>query len=178
MASGKDALWYHEDDYCMIELTPKENIKALNDESEIINAKSKENFDGYGFTDIHVISDEKIGLDIRQISPVTLDEIVNKTGIQKASSVATGYSTHREGRKNTFGFGAGYAAIYYSVKGGTVDRIWFTNLSSLDKEKVIPCLNEIGEKWNLVLMDWFQTKVVELSDRNEIEIYLKGPDEN
>ena len=170
-----DTLFYHEDDYCMIELTPKENIQALKEESDTINAKAEKNFDGNGYKDIHVIKDDRVKLDIRKINPTDLEKIIDKTGLKKAALVTTGYGqTYREESKNTFGFGKDYSVIYYSVKDNVVDRIWFTNPSSLDKQKTVSCLSEIGKKWDLVLMDWFQTRIVDLSDKNGIDKYLRG----
>jgi hypothetical protein len=168
-----DTLFFHEDDYCMIELTPKENIQALKDESDTINAKAEKNFDGNGYKDIHVIKDDRVKLNIRKINPNDLEQIINKTGFQKAAIVTTGYGqTYREERKNTFGFGKDYSVIYFSVKDGSVDRIWFTNPSSMDKEKLTSCLSEIGQKWDLVLMDWFETRIVNLADKKDIDKYL------
>lgn len=170
-----DTLFYHEDDYCMIELTPIENIASLTEESETINAKSEKNFEGSGFSDIHIIKDDRVGIDVRKITPEDMEQIINKTGFKKAAIVTTGYGqTYRERPGNTFGFGKDYAAIYFSTKKGYVDKVWFTNPNSMDEEKLTLCLSEFGEKWNLVLMDWFQTRIVNLADRKDIDKYLRG----
>ena len=168
-----DTLFFHEDDYGMIELTPKENIEDLKNESDTINAKAEKNFDGHGYKDIYVIKDDRVKLEIRKINPGDLEQIINKTGFKKANVVTTGYGqTYREVQKSTFGFGSDYSVIYFSVKAGNVDKIWLTNPNSMNKEKIISCLQEIGQKWNLVLMDWFQTRIVNLADKNDIDKYL------
>lgn len=169
-----DTLFYHEDDYCMIELTPIENITSLKEESETINAKTKKNFDGKGFSDIHIIKDDRVGIDIRKISPDSLEQIISKTGFPKAAVVTTGYGqTYREQVGNAYGFGKDYAVIYFSTKNGYVDKIWLTNPRSMNEEKIILCLSELGDKWNLVLMDWFQTRIVNLADKEDINKYLQ-----
>ena len=171
--TGGATLFFHEDDYCMIELTPKESIQALRQESDIINAKAEKNFDGNGYKDLHIIKKDPVKLGARKINPNDLEQIINKTGLNKAAKVITGYGQeYREVCKNTFGFGKGYSVIYFSVKDGSVDRVWFTNPSILDKDKLISCLSEIGQKWDLVLMDWFQTRIVNIADKKDIDKYL------
>lgn len=168
-----DTLFYHEDDYCMIELTPRENVQALKEESDTISVLADKNFHGGGYKDMHVIKENRVKLHVRKISPADLETIIDKTGFKKAFVVTSGYGqTYREKKRNTFGFGKGYAAIYYSVRDNVVDRIWFKKIRSLDKQKTVSCLSEIGEKWDLLLMDWFKTRMVDLSDNMDIETYL------
>ena len=73
---------------------------------------------------------------------------------------------------NTIGFGKDYSALFYSYKNEIVENIWMINVWDIDNTKVCYALNEIGEKWNLLLMDWEQLYLVDLKNKNEIEMYL------
>lgn len=170
-------LFYHEDDYCMLELTPIENLNWLKQELDNANEFSEKHFDGYGWTKMYVIKEQAVKLSSRQISTDKLIQIINETGFQKASAVTTGYGqTTREDCPNTFGFGKDYSAVYFSTRQYNVDKIWFTNLFALDREKVIDMLHDIGKEWNLVLVDWFKHSVTSLADKEAIKNYFDHDD--
>ena len=171
--SDEMTLFYHEDDYCQVELSPKENLPLFQRESDEINDLADKSFDGHGYKDNYARSDNRIGLRERKINPVELEKIIAAIGLDKASKVTTGYGqTYRKTRKDTIGFGKNYSAIYFDLKDNVVTHIWMTNHFSMEKEKLIECLFDLGQKWNLLLMDWNQTVPVDLSNKNEIENYL------
>ncbi len=166
-------LFYHEDDFCRIELKPIENIKWLSQELTDLDNFSEEIFASYGWTKMYVPKSDQIKLLSRKINPNKLLEIINKTGFTKATTVTTGYGqTTREDCPSTFGFGRNYSAVYFSTMFDLVDHIWFTNLFSLDREKTIQLLHEIGKEWNLILVDWQNHRLVSLADTNEIKNYF------
>jgi hypothetical protein len=169
----KGTLFYHEDDYCQIELSPMENLTLFQGESKKINDLADKSFDGYGYTDIYVRNDNRIKLEERKIDQNELEAIVRAIGLDKATKVITGYgTTYRENCKNTVGFGKDYSAIYFDFKEEIVGHIWLTNHFSMDKQKLVDCLLQLGQKWNLLLVDWNQTITVDLTNRDEIEKYL------
>jgi hypothetical protein len=166
-------LFYHEDDYCMVELTPIDNLNWLKQELNNASESSEKHFDGYGWTKMYVIKEHAVKLYSRKINPDRLLEIIRKTNFTQAPAVTTGYgSTTREDCPNTYGFGEGYSAIYFSTMFDSVDKIWFTNLFALDREKVINLLHEIGKEWDLVLVDWFQHTITSLADKESIKNYF------
>jgi len=166
-------LFYHEDDYCMIELTPIENLNWLIQELGNTNESSEKHFDGYGWKKMFVIKEQAVKLSSRQITSDNLLQIINKTVFQKALAVTTGYGqTAREDCPNTFGFGKNYSAIYFSTIKDNVDKIWVTNLFALDRNKVIDMLHDIGKEWNLILVDWFEHSVTSLADKDAIKNYF------
>lgn len=166
-------LFYHEDDYCMVELRTIENLKWLQQELDEASEFSEKHFDGYGWTKMYVGKEEAVKLYSRKINPTKLLEVINKTGFTQAPAVTTGYGqTAREDCPNTFGFGKDYSAVYFSTMFESVDKIWFTNMFSLDREKVIDLLYEVGREWNLILVDWFKHKIVSLADKDAIKNYF------
>ncbi len=165
-------LFFHEDDYCMVELTPIENLKWLKQEMEEADEFSEKHFVGNGWTSMYVVKERAFKLLSRDIDPGKLIEIIDKTGFPRAPAVTTGYgSTAREDCPNTFGFGKNYSVIYFNTRQNKVDRIWFTNLFSMEKEKIVDLLYEIGKEWNLILIDWFQRTVINLADKEAIIKY-------
>lgn len=171
----KNTLFYHEDDFCQIELSPKENLPLFQKKSKEINDLAEKSFDDYGYKDIYVRNDNRIGLKETKINPAELEAIIAITELDKATKVTTGYGqTFRETRKDAVGFGKDYSAIYFDVQDGVVNHIWFTDPFGIDKQRLTECLLHLGKKWNLLLMDWNQTLPVDLSERSEIEKYLIG----
>jgi hypothetical protein len=65
-----------------------------------------------------------------------------------------------------------YSAIYYDFENRIVQHIWLTDLFSMDKEALTNALQKIGRKWNLLLMDWNQTRPVDLQNMADIKSYL------
>jgi hypothetical protein len=172
--SDERTLFYHEDDYCQVELSPKENLGLFQKESEEINELADKSFDGYGYTDIYVRNDNRLPLKERRIKPLELEHVISTVQLERAAKVITGYGeTYRETRKDAVGFGKNYSAIYFDFKDDVVNHIWMTNHFSMDREKLVYCLLMIGQKWDLLLMDWNRKVPVDLSDKNAIEQYLQ-----
>jgi hypothetical protein len=166
-------LFFHEDDYCQIELSPIENLSLFSTEADKINDLAEKTFDGSGYTDIYVRNAERIKLEERKIHPDQLEEIIKITDLGKALSVKTGYGqTYRIEATNTIGYGKDYSAIYFDFKDHMVSHIWLTGHFSINQEKLAECLFQIGQKWSLLLMDWNQTVSVDLSDMASIKKYL------
>lgn len=172
-----DLLFYHEDDYCMIELTPIENADWLRQELADAHGLSEKNFDGHGWTSMYVKKDHAIKLSSRKINSDRLIEIIKRTNLPQAKFVTTGYGqTARESLPDTIGFGKDYSAIYFKTVAGHVDRIWFTNLFSLDRENLVQVLHDSAIEWNLVLVDWFEHRIVNILDKDATKVYFDHND--
>jgi hypothetical protein len=167
-------LFYHEDDFCQIELSPIENLSLFQAQSDEINDLASKEAGTTGFTEIYVRDDnDRLKLSERKITPAELEEIIHESGLEKAETVTTGYGqTFREISKNTIGFGKNYSAIYFDFDNGIVQHIWLTGLFSIDKEALTNTLHKVGLKWNLLLMDWNQTRSIDLLNIVDIDGYL------
>ncbi|HZV71840.1 MAG TPA: hypothetical protein VFG10_19975 [Saprospiraceae bacterium] len=169
-------IFYHEDDFCQIEILPGDNFINLKVESQIIRTLAKENFDGTGFTDIHVRDDKsRTNLNQLQIKPEDVDNIFKLLGTDRISNVITGYGqTYRIPHENCIAFGKDYNAIYYDFKDNIVQHIWLTNPKNINRTELIECLYELGNNWNLLLQDWNRTISVDLRNKQEINNYLQS----
>ncbi|HWJ28729.1 MAG TPA: hypothetical protein VNS32_19450 [Flavisolibacter sp.] len=166
-------LFYHEDDFCQLELSLIENLPLFQAESEKINDLTAKDSGKHGFTEIYVRNDNRIKLSQRRIKPSELEELLLASGLEKFPAVTTGYGqSYRVVRKRTIGFGSDYFAFFFDYNYGVVQHIWLTGFLGSDEEKLIELMHQIGLKWNLILMDWNQTTVIDLRSRDNIRNYL------
>lgn len=172
----EQSLFFHEDDYCQVQLTVKENFTHLQKEAEEVLGFAKEHFDSSGFTDMKIRSDMPFKLAERQIKINDIEPIIAKTDFTKISKVVTGYGqSYREELKLAHAHGKNGCAIFYNFKDNIVEHIWLDynwGNSQNDKTYLASCLIDLGQKWNLVLMDWNQLKLVDLTDSSAIQTYL------
>lgn len=167
---AKGTIFYHEDDFCQIEIVPKENLSDLLKQAGNIADFSAEN----GYSDIYVREENKVSLKSREIDKTELEKLLTDLGTEKHTEVITGYgSYYRVKSENTIGFGKEYSAVYFDFENDKVKNIWITNLFGLNHYKVVDVLSKIGEKWNLVLMDWNSSELIDLSNKEMINKYLK-----
>ncbi|MDB2385202.1 hypothetical protein N9V96_01890 [Polaribacter sp.] len=167
---AKGTIFYHEDDFCQIEIIPKENLSELIIQAENISDFTSEN----GYSDIYVREENKISLKSKKVNKSELESFLAKLGTKKHTEIITGYgSDYRVKSENTIGFGKDYSSVYFDFENDIVKNIWITNLNGLNHENVINVLSEIGEKWNLVMMDWNSSELIDLSNKKMIEKYLK-----
>ena len=167
---AEGTIFYHEDDFCQIEIVPKENLSDLLKQADNINDFTAEN----GYSDIYVREENKVSLKTKQIDKSELENLLAKLGTEKHTEITTGYgSDYRVKSENTIGFGKDYSAVYFDFDNELVNNIWITNLSGLNNENVVNVLSKIGEKWNLVMMDWNRSELIDLSNKKMIEKYIK-----
>jgi hypothetical protein len=176
--SADRSIFFHEDDYCQVQLSTAENLTSLQKEADEILGFSAEHFDGSGFSEIKVREEETHKLAQRRISAEDIETVVLNSGLARFEKVFTGYgSSHREELLNTKAYGKKGCVIFFDVKDDMVEHIWLDyhwGNSEQDKDSFRTCLVEIGQKWNLVLMDWNQLKLVDLSDHSAILAYLNA----
>ena len=167
---AKGTIFYHEDDFCQIEIVPKENLPDLIKQAENISDFTTEN----GYSDIYVREENKVSLKSKNINKSKLESLLTKLGTEKHTEITTGYgSEYRVKSENTIGFGKDYSAIYFDFENDYVENIWITSPFGLNQDNLSNVLYEIGKSWNLVLMDWNRSELIDLTNRKMIEKYLK-----
>lgn len=166
----KGTIFYHEDDFCQIEIVPKENLSDLLKQADNIANFTAEK----GYSDIYVREENKVSLKSRKIEKTELEKLLTELGTEKHTEVITGYgSDYRVKSENTIGYGKEYSVVYFDFENDKVKNIWITNLFGLNHDKVVDVLSNIGEKWNLVLMDWNRSELIDLSNKEMINKYIK-----
>lgn len=172
-----DAIYFHEDSYNQVELIPRRNLFYLRKENESINNFAEENFDGFGFKDIHVREENPVKLIDQEIKFIHLDIILTKYSITKSQNVYTGYSSERWKCDNTFAYTVTENAnLFTIVKGDFIESIWIDDFRFFEDGKIKLIMKnillDIGSHFDLILNDWNLCKTIDLKKATQIEMYL------
>src|SRR5215510_794228 len=93
-------LYFHEDDYCQVELLPVSALVTSVDEINEIAAFSNMHWDGTAWTPLYPREDHSQHLKSLGISINSVAAILNSI-LEPVEEIYTGYSTYRERCNNT-----------------------------------------------------------------------------
>jgi hypothetical protein len=170
-SSDSKSIFYHEDDYRQVEIVPAENFNELIKQAKNVQDFAKKHSVGESYTDMMVREDTGYELKRRGIRPTELEAILAQLTLKKFTDVSTGIRPGEMKSENTFGYGENNNGLFFDVKSDTVLNIWIAGSIPADNEKVVKVLNEIGQKWNLLLMDWNSLELIDLKYKEQIEKY-------
>jgi hypothetical protein len=182
MSQEQRVFYLHEDDWGMVSLVPHENLAFLHEERDRIDAFSAAHFDGVAWTDISVRSEEPSPIALRAIPYTRLTELFGSL-LPAADRFETGYSSYREPCPGCFAFGKPYDfALYGSIKDGIVTGLSLSmQLPPADtalSQALAVALVALGAEYQLVLVDWARSKIVNLSDPAAVARYLSDDEED
>lgn len=163
-----DNIFIHEDDYCQIQILPFENLEFIHSQMEEIFGFRNENFNENGVEKIYVRKNPNFPLISKKISCKDLESLILHSKFEKIKNVNIGYGNTYINSKN-FGFGTEKCAILFECEENKVKTIWlkfYWIATDNEKENLTKLLIEFGEIWNLILVDWNQCVVVELTEEN------------
>jgi hypothetical protein len=167
--------YFHEDDYCQIQVLPISNWNSCLSQLKKIKKFSDEHFDGIGWTDVYIRDENFQGLASLNISTKDLTSILGKT-LVPYDKVLTGYSTYREEAKHTLAFGAETSCIVFVGydSNNIVEEIWldFGIADQKDKELALTALLNLGNIGETFLIDWSMGDMMKLSDKDRIMSYF------
>ena len=83
MQSDSRSLFFHEDDFCQIQLLPVEDFRSTQSELNEAGSFAQDHFDGVGYDDIYVRRGSESGLSIRKIPIGELEGLLFKLGCLK-----------------------------------------------------------------------------------------------
>jgi hypothetical protein len=151
-------LYFHEDDYCQIELLPIENEEYVKKEINTINEFSEDHKapSGAGWTDMYIRDNrEQITLKDYKIKCSELDTLLLKL-TEKCDKVYTGYSSYREECDNTLGYSLNNINIFVSFEDNLVTKIWFDfYLNEIGvANNLYNILKLISTKYDLLFVHW------------------------
>jgi hypothetical protein len=169
--------FFHEDDYCQVELLPVASAEYCRAEMVRIDEFTKAHRDGAGFTDIHV----------RGASPAPLASLGITLAEMRAAvepflppfdQVLTGYSTHQEPCPAASGWGESDSRAVFASAGedGVVRAVWLS-LHGIPSDRVghwCRALRALPRAEELVIADWNSSEVVPLADESMLAAYLGG----
>lgn len=159
----KTSLW--EEEYLMIEIIPAKNYEYLIDK----NIDKSKRLSSYA-----KIKTETLKIEIKEIK-----EFFKGIGINKYTKIfylGIGDIVIND-CQNTIAYGCLGDTIFIEHKDDIVENIWFVSNNKTSKlnTEIVNTLNQIGLKYDLVLVDNYTVteKIVNLKNLDEIESYFK-----
>jgi hypothetical protein len=170
-------IYYHEDDYCQIEVLPVSNWQHCAEQMGEIQTFSEAHKapNGMGWTQMYMRPDNPVGLSHSGIAITALRSALARVA-EEYGPVYTGYSTYRELSKNTVAFCAADGAILYADHNdaGVVEHIWLTLDPTTEdqKSRALSLFMSLAEQGEFLLSDWGWCALVMLKDSGALSQYL------
>ena len=174
------SVYFHEDDYCQVEVLPASTREDCLAEMGRIDEFSATHQDGAGFTEMY----------IREASPQALSSLGIKIDdlrtslsgvLEEFDEVYTGYSSYRELCPSAKGWGEGdWQAIFANVSDkGIVQNIWLCVNALTTESEALWCrvLGSLPRATELLLADWNTSQIVLLTDEAALGAYFHGENE-
>ena len=173
----RTTMLFWEDNYLTIELIPKENLKFILTENKRIQKHGEKHFDGNRFTKITEIEEIPFKTEKMRISIETITKLFESVGLSKYEKLVyyDGEKPTEMENPKTIAYGEFESAIFLEPENGKLKHIWIDShkWENLSKTKIGNGLKAIGKEFDLILVDWFSNKVIDLKKEIEIEKYIK-----
>jgi hypothetical protein len=167
--------YFHEDDYCQIEILPASNWNYCVSQLQKIGRFSDNHFDGVGWTDMQLRGESPQQVKSLNINVKDLVSSLRQILIP-FDRVLTGYSSHREEAEQIMAFGSETSSIVFVEydSNDIVQAIWldFGIVSQEDKQLALTALQHLGRMSELILVDWNLGKIIKLSEHEELISYF------
>ena len=165
--------YFHEDDYCQVEVLPATNYEFCRNQLGEIESFSTKHDTGFGWTDMFIRSDAPTELKSAGLLESEVESEL-ATYLPKYDRVFTGYSTYREECKNTIAFGVNDNFVMYADIGhGVVTKLWLTIYGLQDSDIAnAQRLIDYLSRSHLMLVDWSMSAIVAFADSNAVGQYL------
>jgi hypothetical protein len=157
--------YFHEDDYCQIEILPVNNLKFCLEQAGKISEFSEKHQNGIGWDAMYVREDNPKKLSELGITLQKLRDALSEI-LPEYDEVYTGYSTSRVQCTNTYAFGQDNGeTIFVEVnKSRIITSLWVSD--------PMPELLSLPKHERLLLADWGWEFICPLSNKIELENYL------
>jgi hypothetical protein len=169
--------FFHEDDYCQVEVLPASARGYCLREMGLIDEFAEAHWDGAGFTDMYVRGQPPMPL--ASLGTI-LAEWESALGplVPRFTQVLTGYSSYREPCPSVVGWGVSDSqAVFAGVdEAKVVGPVWLS-LNGVTAERVglwSRLLRSLPRAAELLIADWSASQVVPLAEEPALEAYLRG----
>jgi len=161
--------YFHEDDYCQIELVCEENLAWCLDQTRRISDFATV----HAGDDMYVRPSHSVELAARGI---TIEALANAVAppLQRYDAVTTGYASIEDVIPNTSAFGDSGITLFASHPDPVIPAIWF-QVHPSDEASIASAMTVFAKlaQWRLLLVDWNWGRVIPLSDAGAVEAYLR-----
>jgi hypothetical protein len=169
------SVYFHEDDYCQIEILPLENLKFCLKQTGSIDEFAEAHKDGGGYTDIFVRDDVPVRLYDKKIPSERFERTISEI-FPKYDEVYTGYGSFRERCRSASAFGRNEnVVVFYQEENGSVRNIWLTLHIETENDirsagELFTALSTLG---NVIIVDWNWKFIEKMNEDERIEQYLQ-----
>jgi hypothetical protein len=169
-------IYFHEDDYCQIEILPLSNWDYCVNEIKKIDEFSEAHKAEIGWTDIYLRKEEPESLMNFSITVSDFKESVEKT-LAPYSKVTTGYSSHVETCKHTLAWGLGDRefAIFANFTPQNLISVLWLDICVLKEANIAPVMEtfrNLPKNNELMIADWNWSQVANIGDETNLRNYL------
>jgi hypothetical protein len=167
--------FFHEDDYCQVEVLPSAARGYCLAEMARIDEFADAHWDGAGFTDVYVRGEPPQPLAALGNTVAELGSAIDPL-VPRFVEVQTGYGSYREPCPSVVGWGLSDGeAVFAGVgEGAVVGPVWLA-LHRVPAERVglwCQVLRSLPGAAELVVADWSARRVVLLADEPALAAYL------
>jgi hypothetical protein len=161
--------YLHEDDWGMLDIVPVENLfqSATVAKEADAHAEAHRAPDGIGWTELYELPAPTMGIGERAIAVEALGQLLGP-GWRRAARVESGYSSFREHRPSAFALTDGANWFYGTVADGIVGSLHLRDRSV----ETLDALVRLAQRHRLILNDWWQHVVVDLSNPDSARRWL------
>ena|GEM_PF-1792276 len=170
-------IFFHEDDFCQIELLPVENLAFCLNQANSMSDFSEAHKTDMGYTDIFIRKDAPVSMYSKKISAAMLQKTLGMA-IPEFEGVFYAASASRSVRcEHTRAFGqAENVVLFYDHEDGLVKNIWLTlhvtkNADIAATKGIFDVLSKTGD---FLLADWGWSFIAPLSNFAAIDTYLEA----
>ena len=157
--------YFHEDDYCQIEIIPIENLKFCLEQAGKIAEFSEKHRNGIGWDKIYLREENPKKISELNITIEKIREAFQEK-LPEYDEVYTGYSSERILCNNTYAFGVDQGEILFleTDENGKLTSLWCSEPTT-----DLYCLPNYER---FLLADWYWEFICPLADKATIEKYL------
>jgi len=147
-------LFYHEDDYCQIEILPRASLGYCAQELKQIAAFANDHKTAIEFADLYIRDNYPVDLVSLSIPADDLRRILAGEFIP-AERVQTGRWRSRTECPHTEGFGDQKFSVFFDQQDGIVTHIWLqVGYKRQQSEALLRLLSALRQAWDIILVDW------------------------
>jgi len=166
-------VYYHEDDYCQLELIVETNGLWCAEQMGLIDDFAAAHKAEVGWTDMYMRADNPTSLSTLSISRTQFASTM-PSSMPPFDRVFTGYSTYRSECKRTIAFGPHESLVAYAEfdDNDVVSSVWFAfDLRSVDDVVVATELTAVLSNWPVLIADWGWSKLIRPNEAEALTQY-------
>jgi hypothetical protein len=169
----ENVIFFHEDFYKQIELIPRQNYFAAN---RVIEELPEPNGSGAGFLSCTIRPEHLVKVEDLKIPFNDVKSLLDPLALSFHNKITSGYSTTTYKVENTVAWAFERFGIFIEHEEGIVNSIWLCKSAKFPSDNtgkvLIQALKTLSINFNLILADWNQEVIVDISKEKKLNNYL------